>query len=99
MLDVLHVFFEEDMIPKWDQEAQTKSKIRVALYDSMYKKKYKYALDPQPRHADFDYDDDDVETYEPSDLYAPAPDGVVKPYFPATDPEEFNDILGMPLGE
>jgi hypothetical protein len=99
MLDVLHVFFEEDMIPRWEQDAQTKSKVRVALYDSMYKKKYKYALDTETRHADFDYDNDDNEMYEPNDIYATAPDGVVKPYFPASSPEELNSILGMPLGE
>lgn len=98
MLDVLHVFFEEDMIPRWEQDAQTKSKIRVALYDSMYKKKYKYAIDSSPRHADFDFDDEGVDTYEPNDLYAPAPDGVVKPYFPPTDPDELSSILGAPMG-
>lgn len=98
MLDVLHYFFEDDMLPRWDQDADTKSKVRVALYDSMYSKKYKYAINTEQRHADFEFGDDDVETYEPNDLYAPAPDGVVKPYFPPTDPDELSSILGAPMG-
>ena len=98
MLDVMHFYFEDDMLPRWEQDADTKSKVRVALYDSMYSKKYKYALDSTPRHADWEFGDDDDE-YAPDPLYAPTPDGSVKPFFPASTPEELNDILGMPLGE
>ena len=99
MLDVLHVMFEDDMTPRWEQDADIKSKIRSTLYQSMYKKKYKYALNSSARSAEWDTGSDYDDGYESDPLYAAPVDGAVKPYFPPSSPEELESILGMPVGE
>lgn len=42
MLDVLHFFFEEDHRYHTAEEAKAVEALRVALYNTMYKTKYKY---------------------------------------------------------
>lgn len=92
MLDLIHYYFEDDMIPRWEQDSESKSKVRSVLYRSMYDREYKYASEPSDgRHADFDSD------------YPPEYDGPmelpVKPYFPPTDENDLQSILGAPMGE
>lgn len=97
MLDVLHVMFEDDMVPRWEQDSDIKSRVRTSLYSNMYNKKYKYALDSAPRSNEWDSEEMD-DAYRGDPIYAPAPEGVVKPYFPPSSPEELESILGTPMG-
>jgi hypothetical protein len=92
MLDVIHVFFEEDMLPTWEHGPEVKSKMRTSLYRSMYGTEYKYGFSSsQGRNAEWDYSD-------PSDTGNPDTK-VVKPYIPPSTEEELRDILGPAMGE
>lgn len=94
MLDVLHYFYEDDLAPRWEQDANVKSEMREVIYETMYGKKYKYSIGGH-RKASFD-----------SNHPAPPPDAMpitdpskmpVKPFIPATNPEDLEAILGPPL--
>lgn len=93
MLDVIHVFFEEDMLPSWEQGAQVKSAVRKSIYSSMYGTEYKYVLETE-RTNSFTADGVGSPT-----LYDEVPEGVVKPYFPPSSEDELSSILGAPMGE
>lgn len=95
MLDVLHYFYEDDLAPRWEQDGDVKSRMREVIYETMYKKRYKYSIDSKRRTASFD-----------TDRPAPPPEAAplqdprsmpVKPFIPATDPEDLIAILGPPL--
>lgn len=93
MLDVIHVLFEKDTLPTWEQDTEIKNKVRQSIYQQMYGENYKYGYSSeQGRSAEWDGD------YS-SDMYGPPTDGGIKPYIPPTDPEELFDILGTPMGE
>lgn len=90
MLDVIFALFEDDMLPKWDQEAQVKDDIRSAIYRSLYAKEYKYGYSSkQGRSAG----------WVGEDLYQEPPDGSIKPYFPPSTEEELFSILDGPMGQ
>lgn len=92
MLDVIHVIFEDDLIPRWEQDTEVKSKMRSVLYREMYKREYKYGIsDPHERHADWDTPS--------SSMFEAPPDGSIKPYIPPTPQEEFQNILDSPMGQ
>lgn len=92
MLDVIHVLFEDDLLPTWEHGAETKSKVREAVYSSMYGIKYKYGYSATPGG--------DPE-WELGGIPDPvnAPDGTVKPYIPPSTDAELSAILDAPMGE
>lgn len=91
MLDVIHYFFEDDLTPRWEQDAEVKSRVRSVLYREMYKREYTYGVsDEYARHSDWDTPS--------SSMYDAPPDGSIKPYIPPTPPEELDRILGGPMG-
>ncbi|TXH11860.1 MAG: hypothetical protein E6R04_00045 [Spirochaetes bacterium] len=93
MLDVIHVFFEEDMMPTWEQSTEAKSALRKAMYTEMYGVEYKYGYtSEQGRSSDWN------GSVGPN-LYDAPPDGSIKPYIPPSSPEELSAILGTPMGE
>ena len=90
MLDVIHVFFEEDILPRWEQDIQVKDEARISIYRDMYGVNYKYGFtSAQGRSAEWDTDS----------IYATPPEGEIKPYIPPSTPQELANILGAPLGE
>lgn len=91
MLDVLHVFFEEDMLPSWEQGAQVKSAVRKSIYMEMYGTEYKYVLETDRTNS--------FTTAGGPSIYDDTPDGSVKPYFPPSTEDELSSILGLPMGE
>lgn len=93
MLDVIHVFFEEDMIPTWEQSAESKDTIRKSIYSNLYGTEYKYSISAG-RSATFDTFSGDYD----DDIGYDAPPGTVKPFIPATPVEELDSILGGPMG-
>lgn len=89
MLDVLHVLFEDDIIPRWEGDTQIKDEARRAIYRQMYGEEYRYGSgSAQGREAEFG-----------TSIYDTPPEGEIKPYIPPTDPQELVNILGAPLGE
>lgn len=87
MLDVIHVIFEDDILPRWEGDIQIKDEARRTIYSQMYGETYKYGQgSAQGREAEFG----------PS-MYEAPPDGSVKPYIPPTDPQELVNILGAPM--
>lgn len=98
MLDVVHVFFEEDILPRWEQDTEVKDKMRETIYRDLYKTEYQYGhSSSQGRNAQWDFDGPPPAA-DPSMYDAPT-DGSIKPYFPASTEEELFDILGTPMGE
>lgn len=92
MLDVIHVLFEEDLMPTWEHGAEVKSKVRESIYSTMYELKYKYGYSSD---AGGDPEWELGGTPEPIN----APEGTVKPYIPPSTEEELSAILGAPMGE
>ena len=88
MLDILHVLFEEDLTPTWEQDGQVKSKIREFIYQNLYNSEYKYSYSSEPR----------IGTWDPEIGGLPE-EKSHKPYIPPTDETELFDILGSPMGE
>lgn len=94
MLDVIHALFEEDTLPRWDQDAEVKTKVRRSIYQSMYGEEYKYGYtSDQGRYSEWDSDTGS------SGVYQSPNDGSIKPYIPPSDESELYDILGPPMGE
>lgn len=89
MLDVIHVFFEEDILPTWEGGTEVKDQARNSIYRDLYGQQYKYGFTSQQgRSADWD---------SPS-IYEDPADGAIKPYIPPTDPEDLANLLGPPVG-
>lgn len=87
MLDVIHVIFEDDILPRWEQDITVKDEARKTIYGQMYGRPYKYGqASAQGREAEFG-----------SSMYDAPPDGSIKPYIPPTDPQELVNILGAPM--
>jgi hypothetical protein len=89
-MDVIHLMFEEDSIPLFDQHAQVKSAVRTVIYEQMYHRKYKYQIRSE---EDRRFVPDDAD---PMDV--PPDTQKLKPYIPPTNPEDLPGILEGPLG-
>jgi hypothetical protein len=91
MCDVIHVYFEEDVIPRFENEIEAKDAVRAQLYQLLYEQEYRYGrktgnatspgTPPMPTVTDL-----------------PPEAQPIKPFFPATDPEEFASVLDAPMG-
>lgn len=94
MLDVIHVLFEDDTLPRWEQDVEVKSRVRESLYRTMYGTEYKYGYESdQGRSSSWELGDASASAYD-----APL-DGSIKPYFPPSSQEEMFNVLGAPMGE
>lgn len=106
MLDVLHFLLEEDMVISSQEESESRSVVREAVYRELYGVTYKYgskntrsrSMTPSSTET---YDDLDAELSADIDPFSPrAPQ--TKPYTPPTrfDPTSsnpFEGILDAPL--
>lgn len=100
MLDVIHVLFEDDVLPTWEHDQDIKGKVRKSIYRQMYKRDYKYgSASAEGRTSEWEFGD--TPTYDPEfdGIYGPPTDGSIKPYIPPTDEDELFDIIGSPMGE
>lgn len=91
MLDVIHVLFEEDMIPTWEQGPEVKSAARSSIYRELYGTEYKYASSSSANYSG--------GSNSGRNIYEEPVGGGVKPYIPPTNPEDLSSILGAPMGE
>jgi hypothetical protein len=97
MLDIIHVLYEEDSIPLYEDHAKIKSNVRSAIWNHIYEKEYPY---PYTESADAGNVMSDGHLGPDEDLL-PAEDAkpATKPYIPPTDPDQFAAIgLDAPFG-
>lgn len=104
MLDILHLFFEEDYTVSSEEELVSRSNIRTSLYREFYNKQYKYKYEPKktssagPANDSYtpsatqDFDDlTEDESMKPFDPKAEKPKAFV-------EPTDFNPDSAMPFG-
>lgn len=96
MLDVVHYFFEEDILRFANSEhAEAASRVRTSIYENMYDTEYKYEFvssDKGAQNSGRSYISDDVD--DPFDDLTPmsTKPKKLKPYIPPTefDPDSYN---------
>ena len=111
MLDVIHYFFEQDMLVASSEEAEARSKMRTILYQALYEKTYNYQYTSSKNSYNYSTASGNLGmpeggfTVDNSDSFEPdAPDkGPTKPFVPATDfnsesVDPFNGVLDPPAG-
>lgn len=91
MMDVIHVLFEEDSIPQYEEHARVKSQVRTIIYEQMYQREYKYKIKSAEERRFIPDDPDPVHDLPPEKMPQ-------KPYIPPTNPEDLQGILDGPLG-
>lgn len=98
MVDVLHYFFEEDMMVTSGEQAEAKTRLRVSIYQSMYGKTYKYGYESAESKNKRIFDEammepdlltDDIKPFDP--IKQPT-----KGFIPAT---QFNPDSPAPFGD
>ncbi len=100
MFDVIHVLYEEDITPQWEQHIDVKDRVREAIFPLLYGKPYKFATTKAKGQAGgMGPGGGGIEGPGPDAF----PEGVgdsreVKPYIPPTDPEDLMKVLGPPMG-
>lgn len=105
MLDVIHYFFEQDMLVASSEEAEARSKMRTIIYKDLYEKTYNYQYTSSKSSYNYSTASGDLMMPEgefgvgSSDSFEPdVPDkGPTKPFVPATDfnPDSFNPFDGV----
>lgn len=91
MFDVIHVLYEEDITPMWEQHIDVKDQVRNAIYPLLYGRPYKFAT----KKAEGEI----PEGFGPNEVPVTSGDTrEVKPYIPPTDPEKLMEVLGVPMG-
>jgi len=93
MIDVFHVLFEEDSIPRYEEHQQVKSRVRETLYSDLYGRPYKFAYKQASTEQEALGFDPSMEL--PQNSEKPRE---IKPYIPPTNPEDLPAILDRPLG-
>jgi hypothetical protein len=89
MIDVVHVLFEEDSTPAYEQHMEVKSRVREMIYGDFYGSPYRYAYKTNTQQEALGFD---------PDMELPEPTRETKPYIPPTNPEDLPGILDAPLG-
>lgn len=100
MLDVIHVLFEDDALPKWEQDTEIKDKVRQSIYRTMYGHDYRYGQGSEHgRNAEWEFGGTPTHAPEFDGIYAEPTDGAIKPFIPPTNEDELFDIVGPAMGE
>lgn len=95
LLDVVHVLYEEDITPRFEEDVQVKSKIREQLYPLLYKRPYNFAVTSMATRQYGASDEDWSKMPAVDDV--PVESRTTKPYVPPTNPDDFSTVLGTPL--
>lgn len=106
MLDVIHYFFEEDIIRfSTSEHAEAASRVRTSIYENMYDTEYKYKFESSSNKSSTggrSYISDDID--DPLNDIAPmnTKPKKLKPYIPPTefDPDSFapfGSVLDSPF--
>lgn len=104
MLDVLHLFFEEDNYYSSEEELTSRSNIRTSLYENLYNLPYKYKYVPKKTGKNSPASD----SYTPSETqnFDDLPDEeAIKPFNPRAErpkdyvpPTDFDGESSLPFG-
>lgn len=105
MLDVIHYYFEEDLMVTSSEEAESKSQVRSVIYKDLYNQTYKYGV--KNAGQSYNYNKDSY----PSEGSARTTDKKIadpikpptKAFVPTTEvnldsPLPFGKIVDAPLG-
>lgn len=102
MFDVIHVLYEEDMTPLWEQHIDVKDRVREAIYPLLYNRPYKFATTKGGSSGGSAGAGGGTFQGPPPDAL---PEGVgdprkqpPKPFIPVTPEEDLMKILGGPMG-
>lgn len=111
MLDVLHFFFEEDVLSSETKEGlDAKEQVRTTMYGELYGIEYRYRSSSSVSHFDMDEIGDPLEVAENENAPVPvslqrdsASAAVTKRYIPATPVNSqsrlpFGSSIDAPLG-
>jgi hypothetical protein len=105
MLDVIHYFFEEDLLVSSSEESEAKTQIRSVLYREMYGTTYKYGVSKSGESYNYANDTlpsdglvgstdevipDPMQQKRPTRAYTPTTD------FDADSPLPFGRVLDQP---
>lgn len=73
MLDVFHFFFEDDHRYQTPEEAKGVEAIRAAIYETMYRKNYKYKVSGSVNNntSGFAYNSNETKPYIPPTEFDP----------------------------
>lgn len=112
MLDVLHLFFEEDNYYSSEEELVSRSNIRTSLYENLYDLPYKYKYVPPKKPGTnspaSDYTPSETQNFEdlseeesstPFNPRAERPKDFVPPTdFDGESSNPFGSVLDAPMG-
>lgn len=103
MMDVLHVLYEEDVSPRWENDIEVKDRVREAIYEHIYGRKYRFSSTEAKKSTGGAAPDGfggasfDSSRFHADDL--PPDQQPVKPYIKPMNEEELFKALGeQPLG-
>lgn len=89
MLDVIHVLYEEDVTPLYEEHQDVKDAVRNQIYPMLYERPYKYASKKTIQGTRGEGWDEPQQT--------PVRSNEVKPYIPPTPIEDLPGILAPPM--
>jgi len=111
MLDVVHFFFESDLLSESAEFAEAKSKMRSSLYREMYETTYKYPVGDTGKSYNYSTASGEESVFSAGNAESTVapfdpdkPDkGPTKPFVPATEfdpdtPNPFGGVLDPPSG-
>jgi len=95
MLDVIHTLYEDEALPRVEDEAKNRSNMRTAMWRHLYNKDYPFPYTESASQGGMSAGGlPPDESLLPAETTGPKP---VKPYIPPTDPEKLPQILDAPL--
>lgn len=105
MLDLIHYYFESDNSYQTEEEAQSKSSVRAALYETLYDRPFNYKYTPKKKSNTAsetpEYDTPSTQNFDDID-----PDGDIVPFNPRAEktkayvePTEFDPTAALPFGD
>lgn len=95
MIDVLHFFFEDDLMADSKEEMENKSRVRAIVYRDFYSKAYKYGNTNSDKSYNYSTASDGYLGEEEDAVDEPIKQST-KPYSP---PTEFNPNSSNPFGK
>lgn len=97
LFDVIHVIYEEDIIPLWDQHIDVKDRAREAIYPMLYGRPYRFSTTTSNNPVDIE--DDNLEHGTGWEHAGGSGDSrETKPFIPVSSEEDLMKVLDAPMG-
>lgn len=100
LFDVLHVLYEEDITPLWEQHIDVKDRVREAIYPLLYNRPYKFATTKARKSGGVAANGGGIEG-PGADWAQPEDFGgtrETKPYIPPSSEADLMRVLEAPMG-